>query len=346
MPAQRGMWHVAPPEMSRGAAGTTAPVMSDAVSYRRIVVPLDGSSLAEQALPHAEALAQLTHAPLHLVRVIDPTHLAPLAGVALRRDATALQLLLEDERIAARDYLERIERDLLARQQTVTVEYRQGPAARELLAAAQSGDLLVMATHGLGGLAHWFLGSVAEAVVRRAPVPVWLVRAGVDESGSLMIRRLVVPLDGSPLAEEALPTAAALAKRLQVPVHLITVIELSATMPLELVAAAVSVSDFERTLTRLFAEAQTLLVAPSERLQNDDIETSTEVRHGLQPGPTILEVTQPGDLIVMTSHGRTGLRRWILGSVAEAVIRRASVPVLLVRATPPEPDSAASDLAS
>jgi nucleotide-binding universal stress UspA family protein len=257
-----------------------------------------------------------------------------------------LQLLVEDERIAAREYLERIERDLLARQQTVTVEYRQGPAARELLAAAQPGDLLIMATHGLERLAHWFLGSVAEAVVRRAPVPIWLVRAGDNEPGSLTIRRLVVPLDGSPLAEDALPTAAALAKRLQVPVHLITVIELSATMPLELAAAAVSISDFERTLTRLFAEAQALLVAPSERLQNDGVETSTEVRHGLQPGPTIIEVTQPGDLIVMTSHGRTGLRRWFLGSVAEAVIHRASVPVLLVRATPPEPDSAASDLAS
>jgi nucleotide-binding universal stress UspA family protein len=133
------MRHVAPSETSAGAAEMGAPKASEAIGYRRIVVPLDGSELAERALPHAEAVAHLTHAPLHLVRVIDPTHLAPLAGVALRRDATALQLLLEDERIAAREYLERIERDLLARQQKVSVEYRHGPAARELLAVTQPG---------------------------------------------------------------------------------------------------------------------------------------------------------------------------------------------------------------
>jgi nucleotide-binding universal stress UspA family protein len=157
--------------------------------YRHIVVPLDGSEMAEQALPHAEALARLTGAPLHLVRVIDPAGLGLIGNVVLHADALALQLLLEEERSAARDYLERIERGVRDRQHTVSVEYRQGPAADELLAIMQPGDLLVMATHGRGGLARWFLGSVAEAVVRRASVPVLLVRASpsapdVSASGS------------------------------------------------------------------------------------------------------------------------------------------------------------------
>ena len=157
--------------------------------YRRIVVPLDGSELAEQALPQAEALAHLTGAPLHLVKVIDPTGQGTLRTVLFHTDALAFQLLLEEERSAARDYLERIERDVRDRQHTVSVEYRQGPAADELLAIMQPGDLLVMATHGRGGLARWFLGSVAEAVVRRASVPVLLVRASppasdVSASGS------------------------------------------------------------------------------------------------------------------------------------------------------------------
>lgn len=145
--------------------------------YRRIVVPLDGSSLAEQALPHAEALADLTHAPLHLVRVIDPTHLGTPLGVVLATDALAMQLLLDEERSAAREYLERLAQELLSRQHQVTIEYRQGPAADELLAAAQPGDLIVMTSHGRTGLRRWFLGSVAEAVIRRASVPALLVRA-------------------------------------------------------------------------------------------------------------------------------------------------------------------------
>ena len=145
--------------------------------YRRIIVPLDGSTLAEQALPQAEALARLTGAPLHLVRVIDPAGLGALGTVTLHTDALTMELLLEDERIAARDYLERIEQNVREHQQAVTVEYRQGPAAQELLAITQPGDLLVMGTHGRGGLARWFLGSVAEAIVRRTSVPVLLVRS-------------------------------------------------------------------------------------------------------------------------------------------------------------------------
>jgi nucleotide-binding universal stress UspA family protein len=157
--------------------------------YRRIIVSLDGSKLAELALPQAEALAHLTGAPLHLVRVIDPAGQRTLGNVLLHTDALAWQLLLEEERLAARDYLERIEQDVRDRQHTVTIEYRQGSAADELLAIMQPGDLLVMATHGRGGLARWFLGSVAEAIVRRASVPVLLVRAtppasDVSASGS------------------------------------------------------------------------------------------------------------------------------------------------------------------
>ena len=310
--------------------------------FERILVPLDGSEAAEEALPLAEAWAHRTGAPLHLVRVIDPAGLGPLGTVMLHTDALAMQLLLEEERIAARAYLERVEQEVRDRQHAVTVEYRQGPAAQELLAITQPGDLLVMATHGRGGLARWFLGSVAETVVRRATVPVCLVRASDIAPRPFAIDRLVVPLDGSPLAEEALPTALSLAKRLQTPIHLITVIDVSGGAPMELAAAAVSARRFEETVTRHFTDAQALLAQPHERLQEEGVVTSVEVRHGV-PGAAIVDAVLPGDFIVMTSHGRTGPPRWFLGSVAEAVIRHASVPVLLVRTTPSAPASSAGD---
>jgi nucleotide-binding universal stress UspA family protein len=309
----------------------------DAIDYHRIVVPLDGSAAAEQALPHAEAMAQRLDAPLHLVRVLDPTRVGTFDG------GMAMQQWVADERSIARNYLERIEQDLRRRQHKVTAEYRLGPAAQELLAATQPDDLLVMATHGRSGLGRWFLGSVAEGVLHRATVPILLVRASDTTPAPSDIRRILIPLDGSPLAEEALPTALALAQRLRVPVRLLTIIEVSGAMPLELATAAFSARRFEETLMRLFAEAEQHLARSGERLRHAGVETSTDVRHGV-PGAAIVAAAQPGDLIVMTSHGRTGPARWLLGSVAESVVRQATVPVLLLR-TPPASDRPAAGAA-
>ena len=149
--------------------------------YRRIVVPLDGSALAERALPEAEKLAGLSGAPLHLVRVVDVAALHRLAGYGAAIEAAAMVQVLEDEQEAAREYLERMERELAGRGLAVSTDRRRGTAAREIVAATAPGDVVVMATHGRGGMARWFLGSVAEEVARRSPVPVLLVRAAPEE---------------------------------------------------------------------------------------------------------------------------------------------------------------------
>lgn len=144
--------------------------------YRRIVVPFDGSEPAERALPEVEGLARLTGAPVHLLRVIDAAALNRFAGFGAV-EYTAVTQTLEDERIVAREQIERAERRLAERGVTVTTELRHGGAAREIVAAVGPGDLLVMASHGRGGVARWFLGSVTEEVTRRAPVSVLVVRA-------------------------------------------------------------------------------------------------------------------------------------------------------------------------
>src|SRR5215210_5307823 len=110
--------------MPKLLSGTRTKVVSSArgaTVYRRIIVPLDGSALAEQALPQAEGLARLTAAPLHLVRVIAPAGPGTLGTLVLHTDVLALQLLLEEERIAAHEYLERVEQDVRDRQHAVTV---------------------------------------------------------------------------------------------------------------------------------------------------------------------------------------------------------------------------------
>jgi nucleotide-binding universal stress UspA family protein len=150
--------------------------------YQRILVPLDGSKLAERVLATAEEFARLMQASLLLVRVVDPTQTAmdgdDLNGLALGRDAPTL--LRTDAETAAQAYLERMVKRASEQGLSARSELRYGIAAREIVATTQPGDLIVMSTHGRGGMARWFMGSVAEEVARRSTVPVLLVRGTRD----------------------------------------------------------------------------------------------------------------------------------------------------------------------
>jgi nucleotide-binding universal stress UspA family protein len=148
--------------------------------FSRIVVPLDGSALAEKALPQAVELAQATGTPMHLVRVLDFSYLAKLAGYPIHGtyvEASVFQQALQDEHDAAATYLEAKKEEQEEKGLTVTTALFSGSPAPEIVAATGPDDLIVMSTHGRGGLARWFIGSVAEAVVRKSSGPVMLVRA-------------------------------------------------------------------------------------------------------------------------------------------------------------------------
>jgi nucleotide-binding universal stress UspA family protein len=144
--------------------------------YARVVVPLDGSALAERALADAEDLARLAGAPLHLVRVVDPNRLDHFGLDKFVTPSALGEKVGEAERAAAA-YLEQIGGTFRERAPSVDAEVRRGTAAMGIVAVVQPGDLIVMSTHGRSGPGRWLLRSVAEAVVRQAPVPVLLVRA-------------------------------------------------------------------------------------------------------------------------------------------------------------------------
>jgi len=150
--------------------------------YTRIVVPLDGSVLAEVALPHAEELSRMTGAPLHLVRIVDVVTGRPY-GSYLAVEAAGFAEALEVEELEGADYLAALKLRLEQAGFTLTTELRRGPASHEITQVAKPGDVIIMATHGRGGLRRWLLGSVAEEVVRHAPVPVLLIRADGIEAG-------------------------------------------------------------------------------------------------------------------------------------------------------------------
>jgi nucleotide-binding universal stress UspA family protein len=153
--------------------------------FTRIVVPLDGSDLAEQALPQAEGLARLTGAPLRLIQVIDPHTMDHFGLDEFGRMAKLDQRVAQAHQTAT-EYLQQIARDLEARGLSVTTDVWHGDPARQIVTASEPGDLVVISTHGRDGAKRWFLGSVAESIARHAKIPVMLVRvqppARQDES--------------------------------------------------------------------------------------------------------------------------------------------------------------------
>lgn len=151
--------------------------------FNRIIVSLDGSDTAEQALPAATELAQRLGVPLHLLRVADLAWLS-LGATDAALEYAALGDTVGEEEQAARDYLAALETRLTSDGLTITSEVRTGFAAREIIAAGQPDDLLVMASHGRSGPARWLLGSVAEDVTRRGVCPVLLIRAETETSAS------------------------------------------------------------------------------------------------------------------------------------------------------------------
>ena len=293
-----------------------------------VLVPLDGSPLAEQALPYAQALLA-PGAELTLLEVVEESE--PIHGMSGRLlvPVEDVQRMLERQ---AHDDLEKARSTLGSESLPVQLAVTRGDPAEEILRVAgeRQVDLIAMTTHGRGALGRWIFGSVANRVARSSPVPVLLVRPGEREPGPVAIRRLVVPLDGSPLSEEALPMAQALATRLGVPIHLITVIDVMRIIPAEVApVVAFDAAVYEETLSQLDAGAAALLANVSQRLEREGVHTSSKVAHG-SPFTTIADAVHDGDLIIMASHGRSGVQRWLLGSVAEKLVREAPVPVVLV----------------
>ena len=146
--------------------------------FNRVVVPLDGSPLAEQALTQAVELANRLDIPVTLVRVVDVTMLDRYGAYGLAAEYTAVGQLAAEEQEAADAYLAAtMQRLATEAKQPVTVRVMTGVAAKAIVEAAGPEDVIVMASHGRTGVKRWFLGSVAEDVMRKAESPVLLIRA-------------------------------------------------------------------------------------------------------------------------------------------------------------------------
>lgn len=287
--------------------------------YRAILVPLDGSPAAEAALAYA-ALIPSRRVNLLLV---EPDEQGPMLA-----SAPELAQWRGERQAEAETYLNAAGAELRRQGREVMVTFVFGDPATRIVEASEDAELIIMATHGRGAGGRALVGSVADRVARHAPVETLVVRGGHDPAAGPPLGRLLVPLDGSSLAERAIPVAARLAHDLGLPLHLVRVVETKPGVPSD----RPSGTRFRttRALNEGRDEAARYLAARQREVRMQDLSATTEVLAG-DPSSVLREVTGASDLVVMATHGYGGVRRWLLGSVAEKLIRTARAPVLLVR---------------
>jgi nucleotide-binding universal stress UspA family protein len=284
----------------------------------RIVVPLDGSLTAEAVLPFVRRFLHRTDSEIILVRAVIP---APVENAIMIADAA-----LGAARAYVKEVQERLDREGVRVKSAVHV----GSAIGIILDTVdeERATMIAMATHGATGLKRILMGSVAEAVLRKSPVPVFVVRpfwtaegAVPDDLETRPVRNILLPVDGSDLAELAVPPALEVADLFEARVVLLRVVEPRKNADEE---------------AHGIEEAREHLQGISREFERKGVRTHTLVEKG-EPVDEILKTLRfhDADLAVMTTHGRSGLSRLVTGSVTEQVLRRAPVPLLVVRAAKP-----------
>ena len=316
--------------------------------YSRILVPLDGSELAEQVLPYVEALGKAYQVPISLLRVFDrvpPEMGDALHGVYLDQISTAF-------RNTAETYLEQIRTTLRTAfgglDLPISVVSDEGDPAACIISEAEKtpGTLIAMATHGRSGITQWLLGSVTDRVLHATNCPLMMVRAKPQDefnkkglNGNVTLKTIIVPLDGSQVAERILPHAAYLAQGLDLPVTLLRVtnaIDQYLTMagfPIMEGIGKMDVSLAEDMVREGDDAAMRYLQGIKAELGRLGVTNTKEIVLQGRADSVVVDLASstPDSLVAMTTRGRSGVGRWVLGSVTDRVVRHSGDPVLVVR---------------
>ena len=316
--------------------------------FARILVPLDGSAFAEEALPVAARIARASGGSIHLLTVVkSPIDL----GEENDFDPLLGEQEIESGTTMASDYLRTVVASPVLEGIPVTTEIAPGLSPQYILAAARSGefDLTLLSSHGRTGFRRWVTGSVAHTLAHGSTVPT-LVLHGRETAAlpaytdAARPPRVLVPLDGSQLAEAALEPA----------VHLVASLAAQGELHLAHVVKSVQKPAEEGVESPLNAEvsapAKAYLTQVTERWQTMakelGISISWSVAFGADIASALLSQAEPGaqgqgtadsrgcDLIAISTHGRHGLERWVMGSVTDRLLNTTKLPLLIVRPSP------------
>ena len=309
--------------------------------YSKVIVPLDGSELSEQALPYCQLVARSMSVPIELVEAYD---ILPPA-VHDRHTSQVVSEMLSDARQSSEIYLASIRKRLEAAGDAASISTLYGAPADAIvaLASADPEALVVMSTHGRGGIARWALGSVADKVLHAVSNPVLIVRSNAARpaSADTSLKTVLVPLDGSARAELSLPHAADMAAALTARISLLRVTptadyyrhHLGAATPRMGAAADPVRMSADDMVDADAGEVSAYLSGVKDRLAINyvpEVDTYHQLSQNVAQVIIDKAMEQPS-LVVMTTHGRSGIGRLVLGSVTDRVVRHSNLPVLVIR---------------
>ena len=293
--------------------------------YQKILVPLDGSVLAERALPYARAIAARKGSEIMLFTVAtsDP----------------AMQL---DRPL--KGYLQQQADDLQSKGIKVSASVAHGSAADQIISFAEKHnvDLIIASTHGQSGITRWTLGEIARKMLYGTYIPVLLVKSNAPRAAHVELKRILLPLDGSAFSEAAISYAEELAVGADTEVILLQVTEppapVAAAPPGWTDGVPLNWSDYEnKYVQKLQQQNLQYLDKVKVTLESKGIKARPQVALGT-PAKKIIQAaeTEDVDLIIMGTHGRSGISRWIHGSVASKLVEESLHPVLLIRPSQPK----------
>ena len=291
------------------------------MSFKKILVPLDGSELAEAALASALAFAEALSADVVLLRVVVP--------LAIKLDPDLYQRVIENGKKEAEAYLNSIQSRSLSSSVRIKSEIMVGKAAKSIVDYAQENeiDLIVISSHGRSGISRWVYGSIADKVLYHATCAMAVIHPQL-ETIPFTHKRILVPLDGSLLAERALKPAVKLAQAVSAELVLLRV----TFMPLVPPGPVPGWPGTEVVMNEDEQEAKAYLLRVQDSLPEAPIELHVHVSHGsVADGIIDMADGLQVDLIVMSSHGRSGISRWVFGSETEKTLRGAHCTALVIR---------------
>ena len=293
------------------------------MAYRRVLVPLDGSELAERAIPYAKTIAKTKGSELILFTV-------SIASVEqLDRPMKA--------------YLELNAKELQSQGIKASIAIAYGNVADEIISFADKNniDLIIISTHGYSGFKRWVLGSVARNVLYGTCVQVLLIKSKAPKVTQIELKKLLLPLDGSAFSEAPIPSIKELTKGTKTELVLTVVSE---PPPVPAYGDRPINPTWEKHRDALWTEAQhqasEYLKKVKTRLEKQGMTVKTQVIPGDlgRVAESIMQAAQKEkvDLIAMTTHGRSGISRWVYGGVANRIVEQSVQPVLLIRPSKPE----------
>jgi nucleotide-binding universal stress UspA family protein len=286
--------------------------------WKKIVVPLDGSDLAELALPYAEELANAFKSEIILLHASEPSE--------------------EHYRHMHQLYIEEVAQRLREHVRNVSAVVITGKPADEIISYVEKNDvgLVIITSHGRSGIMSWATGSIASKLLQGIELPLLLVRAARPKRKAqkkIMLNRILLPLDGSEAGEAAVAYVGELMSRLESEVTLFGVI--SSGQHIRTVGGLDYISYPEEELAILKKEAEEYLDGVYRRLKRRKGSVRVNIEVGAYDiGQEILRFAgkKRVNLIAISSHGHSGIEKWVFGSIANKVVLNSKVPVLLVKA--------------